>query len=239
MPINRCWPRGFARTICWTSPMSMPAMPRNCFRWKCGAGRRSIRRCGSSRNDPWQRLADMREKIPNILFQMLFRASNAVGYASYPDNVVTRVLQGSGCGGHGHFPHLRLAQLGAEHAGGDGGRAEDGRRFASRPSATRATSSNPKRTKYDLKYYVELAKELEKLGAHILCDQGHGRPVQAVCGRAAGQNAEAGNRHSDSFSHARHGRHAGGLDSGSGRGRSWISPMARWPPCRAARASRT
>src|SRR5689334_19814787 len=37
---------------------------------------------------PWQRLADLREQIPNILFQMLFRASNALGYANYPDNVV-------------------------------------------------------------------------------------------------------------------------------------------------------
>src|SRR6185436_10774182 len=37
---------------------------------------------------PWQRLADLRDKIPNILFQMLLRASNALGYANYPDNVV-------------------------------------------------------------------------------------------------------------------------------------------------------
>ncbi len=38
--------------------------------------------------DPWKRLQDLREKIPNICFQMLLRASNAVGYTAYPDNVV-------------------------------------------------------------------------------------------------------------------------------------------------------
>ncbi len=40
------------------------------------------------KEDPWQRLADLRERVPNILFQMLLRANNAVGYANYPDNVV-------------------------------------------------------------------------------------------------------------------------------------------------------
>ncbi len=40
------------------------------------------------KEDPWERLAQLREKIPNILFQMLLRGSNAVGYTSYPDNVV-------------------------------------------------------------------------------------------------------------------------------------------------------
>ncbi len=40
------------------------------------------------KENPWQRLADMRSKVPNILFQMLLRASNAVGYTNYPDNVV-------------------------------------------------------------------------------------------------------------------------------------------------------
>src|SRR5690606_39754314 len=38
--------------------------------------------------DPWERLRQLREKVPNILFQMLFRGSNAVGYSNYPDNVV-------------------------------------------------------------------------------------------------------------------------------------------------------
>ena len=43
--------------------------------------------------DPWQRLRQLRERIPNICFQMLLRASNAVGYTSYPDNVVTEFVK--------------------------------------------------------------------------------------------------------------------------------------------------
>ena len=52
---------------------------------------------------------------------MLFRASNALGYSNYPDNVVQDVRRGIGRGRHGRVPHLRLAELGAEHARGDRG----------------------------------------------------------------------------------------------------------------------
>ncbi len=40
------------------------------------------------KESPWTRLTEMRERVPNILFQMLLRASNAVGYTNYPDNIV-------------------------------------------------------------------------------------------------------------------------------------------------------
>ena len=63
--------------------------------------------------DPFARLRQLREAIPNICFQMLLRASNAVGYTAYPDNVVARVhLRGVGAG-HRHLPHLRFAELAA------------------------------------------------------------------------------------------------------------------------------
>ena len=71
---------------------------------------------------PWQRLADLRERIPNILFQMLLRASNALGYSNYPDNVVQAFVKEAAASGHGRVPHFRLAELGAEHARGDGSR---------------------------------------------------------------------------------------------------------------------
>src|SRR5205085_8051614 len=45
--------------------------------------------------DPWLRLAELRQRIPNILFQMLLRASNAVGYTTYPDNVVRAFIKRS------------------------------------------------------------------------------------------------------------------------------------------------
>ena len=56
--------------------------------------------------DPWERLAELRQRIPNILFQMLLRASNAVGYTTYPDNVVQRIHQASAAARHRHLPHL-------------------------------------------------------------------------------------------------------------------------------------
>ena len=67
------------------------------------------------KEDPWERLAQLREKIPNILFQMLLRGSNAVGYTSYPDNVVKAFVKEAAAGGHRPVPRLRLAQLGAQH----------------------------------------------------------------------------------------------------------------------------
>ena len=117
------------------------------------------------KEDPWQRLVELRERIPNILFQMLFRASNAVGYASYPDNVVREFCKEAAAAGMDVFrifdslnwvPNMRVAMEAV---------LETAARSASRRSATRATSSTPSGPKYNLKYYVELAKELEKLGA--------------------------------------------------------------------------
>ena len=69
-----------------------------------------------------------RQRIPNILFQMLLRASNAVGYTNYPDNVVREFVKAVGRARHRRLPHLRLAQLDREHEGGDRGGAREDRR---------------------------------------------------------------------------------------------------------------
>ena len=68
-------------------------------------------------------------------------------------------------------------------------------------------------------YYVELAKELEKMGTHILGDQGHGRAVQAVRGERAGEGAARGSRRADPLPHARHERHQRRQRAARGRGR--------------------
>ncbi len=116
---------------------------------------------------PWQRLADLRAKIPNILFQMLFRASNAVGYASYPDNVVREFCKEATDAGMDIFrifdslnwvPNMRVAMEAVLQAGG----------ICEPAICYTGDILNPQRPKYDLKYYVELARQLEKLGAHIL-----------------------------------------------------------------------
>ncbi len=83
------------------------------------------------REDPWERLRQLRQRVPNICFQMLFRGSNAVGYSNYPDNVVQGLRAPCGGGRHRHFPHFRFAQLFTQSEGGHGGRAGNARRLRS------------------------------------------------------------------------------------------------------------
>ena len=110
---------------------------------------------------PWQRLADMRELVPNILFQMLYRSSNAVGYTSYPDNVVEAFVEEAVKTGMDIFrifdslnylPNLNLAMEAVLKHGG----------ICEPAICYTGDILDPERTKYDLKYYVNLAKELEK-----------------------------------------------------------------------------
>ena len=119
------------------------------------------------KEDPWTRLAEMRRRIPNILFQMLLRANNAVGYTNYPDNVVKQFVKESANAGIDLFrifdalnwiPNLRLAIEAVRESG----------KLCEPAICYSGDLLDSKRSKYDLKYYVGLAKELEKLGAHIL-----------------------------------------------------------------------
>ena len=118
---------------------------------------------------PWERLRSLRRKVPNILFQMLFRGSNAVGYSNYPDNVVAGFIAHSSKEGMDVFrifdslnyvPNMEVAMTAVRE------------RTNSVCEATVCYTGNiddPKRDKYSLEYYVKKAKELEKMGAHILC----------------------------------------------------------------------
>jgi pyruvate carboxylase len=119
------------------------------------------------KESPWQRLTKLREKIPNILFQMLLRASNAVGYTNYPDNVVkvfVREAADAGIDVFRVFDALNWAenmQVAVEAVCESGAICQ---------AAICYTGDilDPKRSKYDLKYYLTLAKQLEKMGAHML-----------------------------------------------------------------------
>jgi pyruvate carboxylase len=119
------------------------------------------------REDPWRRLRLLREKIPNICFQMLFRGSNAVGYSNYPDNAVSGFVKYAAEAGIDIFrifdslnytPNLKVAMEAVQET------------HAICEAAICYTGDilDPARSKYSLKYYVKLAKELEKMGAHIL-----------------------------------------------------------------------
>ena len=119
------------------------------------------------REDPWERLRKLRQKMPNVLFQMLLRASNAVGYTNYPDNVIENFVKHS-----------------AEH-GIDVFRIFDSLNWVEgmKPAIEAVLKENKiaevamcytgdildsNRPKYNLDYYINLAKQLEGEGAHIL-----------------------------------------------------------------------
>ena len=121
------------------------------------------------KEDPWERLRALRERIPNICFQMLFRGSNAVGYSNYPDNVVAGFVKHAADSGMDIFrifdslnylPNMKVAMEAAR---------EHGKAVCEAAVCYTGDITDPNRAKYSLKYYVDKAKELEKMGANILC----------------------------------------------------------------------
>ena len=118
--------------------------------------------------DPWVRLRKMRELMPNIPFQMLLRGANAVGYTSYPDNVVFKFCEEAKNAGMDIFRvfdslnYLPNILIGMEAAGAAGGIVEGAISYT-------GDVSDPKRTKYNLDYYLKLSDEIVKAGTHVLC----------------------------------------------------------------------
>lgn len=119
------------------------------------------------KEDPWQRLAQLRERTPNILFQMLLRGANGVGYTSYADNVVQFFVKQAAAAGVDLFRvfdalnwvrNMRVSIDAVLETGAlcEGAICYTGDLF------------DPTRGKYDLKYYVGIAKELQQAGVHIL-----------------------------------------------------------------------
>jgi len=117
---------------------------------------------------PWERLQNMRSAIPNIPFQMLLRGANGVGYTSYPDNCIHKFCELSVQAGMDIFRvfdslnYLPNLVLGMDAAGNAGGVVEAAISYS-------GDISDPTKTKYTLKYYMDLADQLVKAGAHVLC----------------------------------------------------------------------
>ncbi|MGR3759843.1 pyruvate carboxylase [Roseobacteraceae bacterium NS-SX3] len=116
---------------------------------------------------PWQRLRDLREAMPNLMTQMLLRASNGVGYTNYPDNVVQSFVRQAARTGVDVFrvfdslnwvENMRVAMDAVVETG----------KICEGTICYTGDILDPDRAKYDLKYYVGMAKELEAAGAHIL-----------------------------------------------------------------------
>ena len=119
------------------------------------------------KEDPWNRLARLREKMPNMLTQMLLRASNAVGYTNYPDNVVQHFVKEAADTGMDVFrvfdslnwvENMRVAM----DAVLESGKLCEGTICYSGDMLAKGDN------KYNLSYYIDMAKQLEKAGAHII-----------------------------------------------------------------------
>jgi pyruvate carboxylase len=117
--------------------------------------------------DPWLRLRQLREAIPNICFQMLLRASNAVGYTAYPDEVVDLFIYEAAAQGIDIFrifdslnwlPNMKAAMEAVGKVG----------KICEAAICYTGDILDPRRDKYSLAYYVKMARELECMGAHML-----------------------------------------------------------------------
>ncbi len=117
--------------------------------------------------DPWERLDKVRNAAPNLLLQMLLRGANGVGYTNYPDNVVQHFVKQAAAGGVDLFrvfdclnwvENMRVAM---DAVGAEGKLIEAAMCYT-------GDLLDPDRSKYDLKYYAGLARDLEQAGAHII-----------------------------------------------------------------------
>ena len=119
------------------------------------------------KEDPWDRLAKLNKQAPNILKQMLLRGANAVGYKNYPDNVVKFFVKEAAQAGidvFRIFDSLNLIEnmkVSIEEV-----RLQD--KICEGTICYTNDLTNPKEKKYNLKYYINLAKELESAGSHII-----------------------------------------------------------------------
>ena len=119
------------------------------------------------KEDPWQRLEQLRERVPNVLFQMLLRGSNAVGYTNYADNVVRFFVRQAASAGVDVFRvfdslnWVRNMRVAIDAVGESGALCEGAICYT-------GDLFDPKRSKYDLKYYVGIARELQQAGVHVL-----------------------------------------------------------------------
>ena len=119
------------------------------------------------KEDPWERLEVLREKCPNILLQMLLRGANAVGYKNYPDNVIREFVKQSAKTGIDVFRifdslnWIQGMEVALDETLNQGMIAEPCLCYT-------GDILDASKTKYTLSYYVRMAKELEKRGAHIL-----------------------------------------------------------------------
>lgn len=119
------------------------------------------------KEDPWERLAKLREQVPNVLFQMLLRGANAVGYTNYPDNLIREFIAESAATGIDVFRIFdSLNWIKGMEVAIDAARQSG--KIAEAAVCYTGDILDDSRAKYSVQYYKDMAKELEAAGAHIL-----------------------------------------------------------------------
>ncbi|MEK9197645.1 pyruvate carboxylase [Lysinibacillus halotolerans] len=119
------------------------------------------------KEDPWVRLEKLRKQMPNVLFQMLFRGANAVGYKNYPDNLIREFIRESASSGVDVFRifdslnWIKGMEVAIDEVRQTG-------KIAEAAICYTGDIFDESRAKYSVQYYKEMAKELEAAGAHIL-----------------------------------------------------------------------
>jgi pyruvate carboxylase len=117
--------------------------------------------------DPWERLALVREKAPNILTQMLLRGANGVGYTNYPDNVVRYFVRRAADAGADLFRIFDCLNW-VENMRVSIDAVRDAGKLVEGAICYTGDLLDPDRAKYSLNYYIALAREIEKAGCHML-----------------------------------------------------------------------
>jgi len=118
---------------------------------------------------PWERLELLREAMPNVLLQMLIRGSNAVGYTAYPDNLVEKFIEVSAEKGIDVFRIFDSLNSIENMRTSIDAVLKHTNSIAEVSMGYTGDILNPERPKFNLNYYLDLAKRIEDTGAHILC----------------------------------------------------------------------
>jgi hypothetical protein len=182
-------------------------------------GRRHLRRgLRFLKEDPWERLARCARPCPTSCSRCCCAPPTRSGYTNYADNVVRYFVQQAAAKRRRRVPRLRLAELGGQHARGDGRGDRDRRAVRRRdllhrrPVRCRRAANTTSSTTWA---WPSSWKSRRPHPGH----QGHGRCLQAPRGPRAGAGAQAGNRPADPLPHPRHQRHRRRLGAGRRRGR--------------------
>ena len=143
------------------------------------------------KESPWVRLQQLRAAMPNTLIQMLLRASNAVGYANYPDNVVQKFIEVSAERGIDVFRIFDSLNW-VENMKMPIDEALKTGKIVEGTICYTGDITSQKETKYTLDYYVNMALELESLGCHSIAIKDMAGPVKTTCCKRTGNSTETG-----------------------------------------------